>query len=92
VAVPERISVLGFDDNEMAEWMDLTTLAQNPEVIGRAAAELACRLIDDPEADTARHIILPTRLIPRGSTAPPPGPLPFPPPGPPHETGSEPVA
>ncbi|MGK5534116.1 LacI family DNA-binding transcriptional regulator, partial [Streptomyces sp. URMC 129] len=70
IAVPDQISVMGFDDHELAEWMDLTTIAQSPAEIGRLAGELACELIDDPEADRARHIVLPTRLIPRGTTAP----------------------
>ncbi|MEV0602005.1 LacI family DNA-binding transcriptional regulator [Streptomyces sp. NPDC050315] len=72
IEVPERISVLGFDDHQMAEWSDLTTIAQSPEEIGRAAGELARDLINDPEADQARHIVLPTRLMPRATTAPPP--------------------
>ncbi|MFF4696327.1 LacI family DNA-binding transcriptional regulator [Streptomyces chattanoogensis] len=70
VEVPERISVLGFDDHPIAEWSDLSTVAQSPEDIGRAAGELARSLIDDPEADPGRHIVLPTRLIPRASTVP----------------------
>ncbi|GHJ41029.1 LacI family DNA-binding transcriptional regulator [Streptomyces sp. TS71-3] len=68
--VPGRVSVLGFDDHEMAEWMQLSTIAQPAEDIGRAAGELARSLIDDPDADPARHRVLPTRLIPRASTAP----------------------
>ncbi|WP_308050661.1 LacI family DNA-binding transcriptional regulator [Streptomyces purpurogeneiscleroticus] len=72
IDVPERISVLGFDDHQMAEWSDLTTIAQSPEEIGRAAGELARDLINNPEADQARHIVLPTRLMPRATTAPPP--------------------
>ncbi len=68
--VPGRISVLGFDDHEMAEWMQLSTVAQPAEDVGRAAGELARSLIDDPDADPARHVVLPTRLIPRASTAP----------------------
>jgi DNA-binding LacI/PurR family transcriptional regulator len=73
IEVPERISVLGFDDHEMAEWMDLSTIAQSPDDIGRAAGELARALISDPDADQQRHVVLPTHLIPRGSTAPLPG-------------------
>ncbi|GHH88881.1 hypothetical protein GCM10017771_36090 [Streptomyces capitiformicae] len=56
----------------MAEWLDLSTVAQSPSDMGRAAAELALELINDPDADRARHIVLPTHLIPRGTTAPPP--------------------
>ncbi|MFG2832999.1 LacI family DNA-binding transcriptional regulator [Streptomyces sp. NPDC048434] len=73
IDVPERMSVLGFDDHPIAEWSDLTTIAQSPEDIGRAAGELARSLLNDPDADPARHIVLPTQLIPRGSTVPLPG-------------------
>jgi DNA-binding LacI/PurR family transcriptional regulator len=74
IDVPQRISVLGFDDQLMAEWLDLSTVAQSPSDLGRAAAELALELINDPESDHGRHIVLPTHLIPRGTTAPPPAP------------------
>jgi DNA-binding LacI/PurR family transcriptional regulator len=65
IEVPQRISVLGFDDQLMAEWLDLSTVAQSPSDLGRAAAELALELINDPESDRGRHIVLPTHLIPR---------------------------
>ena len=68
------MSVVGFDDHQMAEWSDLTTMAQSPADIGRAAADLALSLINEPDADQKRHVVLPTRLIPRGSTAPAPAP------------------
>lgn len=74
IEVPERISVLGFDDQLMAEWLDLSTVAQSPSDMGRIAAELALELINDSDADLSRHIVLPTHLIPRGTTAPPPAP------------------
>ncbi|MET7478456.1 LacI family DNA-binding transcriptional regulator [Streptomyces sp. NPDC005648] len=72
IEVPERMSVLGFDDQPVAELFDLTTVAQSPSDMGRAAGELVLRLLDDPEADRRRHVALPTRLIPRGTTAPAP--------------------
>ncbi len=71
--VPGSVSVLGFDDHEMAEWMQLSTIAQPAEEIGRVAGELARALIDAPDADPARHVVLPTRLIPRASTGAPRG-------------------
>lgn len=74
IEVPERISVLGFDDQQMADWIDLSTVAQPPMDMGRIAGELALKLINDPDADRTQHIILPTALIPRATTAPPPGP------------------
>lgn len=72
VQVPERMSVVGFDDQDTAEWYDLSTVAQSPSDLGRAAGELALRLIDDAGTDREQHIVLPTTLIPRATTAPPP--------------------
>ncbi|GAA3595954.1 LacI family DNA-binding transcriptional regulator [Streptomyces osmaniensis] len=69
IEVPGRMSVLGFDDQPVAQWFDLTTIAQSPSDIGRVAGELALALINDPDADPTRHVVLPTRMIPRTSTA-----------------------
>ncbi|WP_405670080.1 LacI family DNA-binding transcriptional regulator [Streptomyces sp. NBC_01530] len=73
VEVPERMSVLGFDDQPVAEWFDLSTVAQSPSDMGRVVGELALELINDPDADPRRHVVLPTHLIPRATTAPAPG-------------------
>lgn len=70
IAVPEAVSVLGFDNHEMAALFDLSTVAQSPWEIGRAAGELVCGILDGRESDEARHLVLPTRLVLRGSTAP----------------------
>ncbi|MEW2610411.1 LacI family DNA-binding transcriptional regulator [Streptomyces sp. NPDC047880] len=70
IAVPERVSVLGFDDQPLADWFDLSTVAQSPSEMGRLAGELALKLIDDSDGDHERHIVLPTHVIPRGTTAP----------------------
>ncbi|MFI5685583.1 LacI family DNA-binding transcriptional regulator [Streptomyces sp. NPDC051636] len=72
IEVPERMSVLGFDDQPLAEWLDLSTVAQSPSDIGREVGELALKLINDSDTDHKRHIVLPTHVIPRGTTAPPP--------------------
>jgi DNA-binding LacI/PurR family transcriptional regulator len=74
IEVPERMSVLGFDDQPVAEWFELSTVAQSPSEMGRTAGELVLELINNPEADHKRHVILPTHLIPRATTAPAPGP------------------
>ncbi|MFD3503997.1 LacI family DNA-binding transcriptional regulator [Streptomyces sp. NPDC058676] len=74
IEVPGRMSVLGFDDQPLAEWCDLSTVAQLPSEIGRVAGELALKLINDSDADHMRHVILPTHLIPRATTAPPSAP------------------
>ncbi len=72
VEVPGAMSVLGFDDQELSEWLDLTTVAQPAVEVGRTAAGLVAAIVDVPGTDATRHIVLPTRVIPRGSTAPPP--------------------
>jgi DNA-binding LacI/PurR family transcriptional regulator len=74
IEVPERMSVLGFDDQPVAEWFDLSTVAQSPSEMGRVAGELVLELINDPDADHKRHVVLPTCLIPRATTAPIPAP------------------
>ncbi|MGW1909218.1 LacI family DNA-binding transcriptional regulator [Streptomyces sp. NPDC002076] len=81
IEVPTQMSVLGFDDQPVADWFDLSTIAQSPSDIGREAGRLALRLIDGTEADQPdqpdradhkQHIVLPTHLIPRATTAPVP--------------------
>jgi len=72
VAVPAQLSVMGFDDQDHARWLDLTTVAQPAREVGRAAAGLVAAIVDVPGTDPSRHIVLPTRLLARGSTAPPP--------------------
>ncbi|MCX4634927.1 LacI family transcriptional regulator [Streptomyces platensis] len=72
VPVPGRVSVMGFDDHVMAGVLGLTTLAQPAAEIGRTAVHLARSVIEDADGAHRRHIVLPTELVPRGSTAPPP--------------------
>lgn len=74
IQVPERISVIGFDDHQIAQWTDLSTVAQSPSDMGRLAGELALKLIHESDSAHTQHIILPTHLIPRATTAPPPTP------------------
>ncbi|MEV0849568.1 LacI family DNA-binding transcriptional regulator [Streptomyces sp. NPDC049954] len=78
VPVPQRMSILGFDGHAMAAPWDLSTLAQPARRLGEAAAELTYRLIQDPEAYRAEHVVLPVELVPRGSTGPAPSPPPEP--------------
>jgi DNA-binding LacI/PurR family transcriptional regulator len=75
VAVPARLSVVGFDDGPAAEHAapPLTTVAQPNEEKGRLAAQW---LLEDVERKRTprrrrRRKILPTKLIVRESTAPP---------------------
>jgi DNA-binding LacI/PurR family transcriptional regulator len=68
IRVPQDLSVVGFDNIAEAARGDppLTTISQSLREQGRAAA----RLIFDPP-DTPQHVIIPTRLIVRNSTAAP---------------------
>ncbi|MFI5932084.1 LacI family DNA-binding transcriptional regulator [Actinoplanes sp. NPDC051494] len=72
VAVPARISVLGFDDIAFAAMSHpaLTTVALPKELAGRAAVDLLLRLISDPGRPGVLRRDLPTQLMVRGSTGP----------------------
>jgi DNA-binding LacI/PurR family transcriptional regulator len=73
-AVPEDISVVGFDDNPIATQTRpaLTTVRQDSHAKGRAATELLITALDKAPitpSKRARHVVLPTELIVRDSTA-----------------------
>jgi LacI family repressor for deo operon, udp, cdd, tsx, nupC, and nupG len=71
VAVPREVSLVGVDDHELSELLDLTTVRQAVFEQGALAARLLVRAIDEP-AEHAQELVLPTTLVVRGSTAPPP--------------------
>ena len=68
--VPEDVSIVGFDDIELAAWTDppLTTVRQPTDVLGRWAVE---RLTEPPAASANRRVTLEPTLVVRGSTTPP---------------------
>lgn len=71
--VPEELSVVGVDDHELAEYVDLTTVRQPVEELGRLAALQILELLAEPsEAPPPdRHVQLGVELVVRGSTAAP---------------------
>jgi LacI family transcriptional regulator, repressor for deo operon, udp, cdd, tsx, nupC, and nupG len=69
--VPGRVSVIGFDDHEMAPAGDLTTIAQPAHRQGELAARLLLEVLAGG-SPSAGDVTLPTRLVVRGSTGPPP--------------------
>lgn len=73
LSVPRDLSVVGFDDVPEAARADpgLTTVRQPMQRIGEAAARLVVALMNG-ETPEATHYRLATRLVPRGTTAPPP--------------------
>ena len=72
LAVPESVSVTGFDDSRIARLsaIDLTTVHQDAEEMGAAAVRAALRRVDDPALAPTELVIAP-RLVVRGSTAVP---------------------
>ena len=72
VSVPEDVSVTGFDDSRPARLssLDLTTVRQDPQEMGRAAIDAALRRLSDPSR-RPRETVVATTLVVRGSTAPP---------------------
>lgn len=68
LSCPVDVSIIGFDDHEMASLVDLTTIRQPAEQQGELAAKqvLACL-----RGEPVRHELVPTRLVLRGTTCPP---------------------
>ncbi len=70
--VPDDVSVVGIDDHEMAAMLELTTVAQSAAEQGRTAARRLVQLLAaESEAPPPEHLTVPTRLVLRGTTAPP---------------------
>ncbi|TCC36615.1 LacI family transcriptional regulator [Kribbella speibonae] len=73
VRVPEDISIAGFDDAPIARLssVDLTSVRQDPDLMGNSAVEAAVRRIEKQE-ERPRETVVKTSLIVRTSTAAPP--------------------
>lgn len=70
--VPHDVSVMGIDDMDMAQYVNLTTVAQDVAAQGRhAAAELLRMMSGEANPEGAQHTLQATRLVLRDSTAPP---------------------
>jgi DNA-binding LacI/PurR family transcriptional regulator len=72
VSVPADISVTGFDDSQPARLssLDLTTVRQDPQEMGRAAIDAALRRLSD-STRRPRETVVDASLVVRSSTAPP---------------------
>lgn len=71
--VPGDVSIVGFDDHDMAAYTDLTTIAQPATQQGETAATLLVDLMRgaaDGDAPEATSVVLPTRLVVRSTTGP----------------------
>lgn len=70
LSCPADVSLVGINNMPLAEWLrpGLTTVAIPQENLGEEAARLIVALVADPAADLD-SVVLPTRLVVRGSTA-----------------------
>lgn len=64
IQVPAQLAVVGFDDLDMAEYADLTTIRQHLDESGRLAVEILLARITDPSRPI-QHIHLPLTMIER---------------------------
>ncbi|WP_405587832.1 LacI family DNA-binding transcriptional regulator [Streptomyces sp. NBC_01190] len=72
VNVPGDISVVGHDDSALSRLahVDLTTVAQDVETMTTLALTRAVERIDGTPV-ALRELVIPPRLVPRGTTSPP---------------------
>lgn len=70
IPVPSHMSVVGVDDQPAADLADLTTVHQSVDEQARIAGGMVVSLLSG-EQPTVTHLVVRTRLVVRGSTAPP---------------------
>jgi LacI family transcriptional regulator len=68
LGLQHRVALVGFDDFPLADLLDprVSVVAQDPSAIGRAAAELLFARLDG-DSRPPQQVVVPTRLIARGS-------------------------
>lgn len=69
IAVPDTLLLAGCTDSAAGKMArpSLTALALNPNAIGRRAVEILTALVEG-HAPSDPHVLVPTRVLPRGST------------------------
>lgn len=67
IKVPEQLAVIGFDDIDLADYLDLTTIRQHLDESGKLAVEILLARIADPSRPP-QHVNLPLNLIERRTT------------------------
>jgi len=71
IKIPEDISVMGFDDIELAPnaLVPLTTVAQDGYQLGYTATELVIQECELPDTHIHQHVLFQPELVERSSTA-----------------------
>lgn len=72
IAVPTELSIVGIDDHQHAEMFSLTTMKQSPREQGAEAVRLLRQRMHSSDAPL-EHVLTPSALVVRNSTAPPRG-------------------
>ena len=69
--IPEDVSIVGYDGTDMAKMVSprLTTWAQNTDELGRLAAAMLIRRIENPRTTPPEHIVVPGKLLEGESVA-----------------------
>jgi LacI family transcriptional regulator len=67
IRIPEDIALVGFDNLDFTEYLNLTTVSQELDESGRTAAELILERQKDP-GRTARKVHIQLRVIERATT------------------------
>jgi DNA-binding LacI/PurR family transcriptional regulator len=67
IKIPNDLAIVGFDDIDVADHVDLTTICQHLDESGRLAAEILLARINEPNRPL-QHINLPLNLIERLTT------------------------
>jgi len=70
--VPYAISVVGIDDHHLADMFDLTTVHQPVTQQGLVAGQMVHQILEKGDVSSP-HITLPTHVVARGTSGPPPG-------------------
>ncbi|HEU4974363.1 MAG TPA: LacI family DNA-binding transcriptional regulator [Baekduia sp.] len=73
VRVPEDLSILGFDDIEMASWevFSVTTIRQPLARMAKLAVRMLIERLEGQAEPEPRAVVFPTQLVRRETTAPP---------------------
>jgi DNA-binding LacI/PurR family transcriptional regulator len=66
--VPEDVSVIGFDDHDVSNYVGLTTIHQPVAQYGDLAASILLSILSDEAPDEGFNTELPTKLVIRSTT------------------------
>jgi len=64
IQIPEQLAVIGFDDLDLAEYADLTTIRQHLDESGRLAVEILLAHLESPSRPP-QHVKIPLNIVER---------------------------